>query len=303
MKQLYLLTIVIIIILLIIILLKNKYINEGFENRKIIIHKILLQPKLTKAFPPGFGDILKGTVSLYMISKKNNYDFYLDLTSHPIGKYITQNIPNNLLNLDKEVDEYFIEFNIFNHDNLIEEVNKKMENQDIGLFETNCEPKIVNEITNEDKLKLQQIIKPNLYLQNKIDSIKDELNLVNYSILHIRTGDNNINKGLDSKLIASVENQLSKINLPNNILLLSDSNELKIYLNEKYNYNIIQSEIIHLGYLNSNNKDSGIESTLIDFFLICGSNKIYSLSVYDWNSGFSTMASRIYDIPIEKYKI
>jgi hypothetical protein len=66
---------------------------------------------------------------------------------------------------------------------------------------------------------------------------------------------------------------------------------------------MMSSEIIHLGYLNSENKEIAIENTLIDFFLICGAKKIYSLSVYDWNSGFSIMASRLYDIPVEKYKI
>jgi hypothetical protein len=302
MKKIFLL-IILIIIILFLILIKNKNTIENFNNEKIVIHKIQLQPKLTEAFPPGFGDILKGTVSLYMISKKHGYNFYLDLTEHPIGKYINKTIPDNYLNLSNEINEYFINFNIFNHNDLITEVNTKMNTNDIGFFETNLEPELNKELTLEDKKQIQELIKPNEYLQNKIDNIKNELNLNNYSVLHIRTGDENINKGLNSKIINSVEEKLNNIKLPENILLLSDSKELKEYLNNKYKFKIINSDIIHLGYLNSENKEKGIESTLIDFFVICGADKIYSLSVYDWNSGFSTMASRIYDIPIEKYKI
>lgn len=303
MKYLYLILILLLVLILILILIKNDIINERFENKKIIIHKIQLNPKLTDAFPPGFGDILKGTVSLYKISKQFNYNFYLDLTEHPIGKYITQTIPNNLIKLNNHIHEYFFNSNIFNHNNLINNVNEIMKNNDIGLFETNCESYIVKELSENDKKALQNIIKPNNYLENKLNEIKSNFNLNNYSILHIRTGDDNINKSLQSTIISSVEKILSKIKLPENILLLSDSHELKEYLSKKYKYKIINSEIIHLGYLNSNNKDIGIESTLIDFYLICGSNKIYTLSVYDWNSGFSKMASIIYNVPIENYKI
>jgi hypothetical protein len=112
-----------------------------------------------------------------------------------------------------------------------------------------------------------------------------------------------MNTEIDSKIIENIESIITKINIQKKILVVSDSNYIKKYLYKKYKFKMIESEIIHLGYLNSSNITKSIESTLIDFFLICGANKIYSLSVYDWNSGFSTMASRLYDIPIEKYII
>jgi hypothetical protein len=294
----------ILIIILSIILLNNISINEKFENpKKIIIHKIQNKISNSDAFPPGLGDILKGTFSLYSISKKFDYTFYIDFSNHPISSYLNQTIPEQYKNTQKEVNEYFIWFNIPEHNNLINEVNDKMKNQDVGLFQTNCEPDIIKELDKNDMINIQKLFIPNDYLQEKINNVKRELNLDKYSVLHIRTGDDNINKSLNSRIIQSVEDNLKKINLPENVLLLSDSKELKEYLYQKYKYKILESDIIHLGYLNSDNKEQGIESTLIDFFLICGAEKIYSLSVYDWNSGFSTMASKLYDIPIEKYVI
>ena len=72
---------------------------------------------------------------------------------------------------------------------------------------------------------------------------------------------------------------------------------------EKYNFKNINSNVIHLGSLQSNNMDDAIKSTLIDFFILCGSSKIYSISVYDWFSGFSESASILYNIPIEKHMV
>ena len=303
MKKTYFVYFFLFIILFIIIFMIRNNVKESFSEQKIIIHKIMPEIKNKDAFPLGLGDILKGTISLYKISQLYGYKFYLDLTNHPIEKYFIQTIPDDLTHFKQKVHEYIIYFNIDKHNDLIPEVNKILETNDIGLFSTNCEVDISNELNENDRKNLQKIIHPSDYLKGRIDMVKKDLRLDNYSVLHIRTGDENINKGLNSKLIDSIEKILNKLDLPKNILLLSDSSELKIYLRDKYKFKILESEIIHLGYLDSNNKDEGIESTLTDFFLISGSNKIYSLSVYYWNSGFSKMASKIYNIPIETYEI
>ena len=308
MNYIILYTLILIILLLLLIFFLNKVFRiEQYDNKKIIIHKAQIFLKDTDGFQAGFGDILKGTFSIYSISKNFNYTFYVDLTEHPIGKYIKQTIPNEYIKLPNELHEYFIQsipsIRLNGPNELVNKVNIVMETENIGIFQTNYEPNINNELDKNDMLLLQELYKPNEYLQEKINNVKAELNLDKYLVIHIRTGDDNINKGLDSKIIKRVEDNLNKFKLSDNVLLLSDSNEIKLYLNKKNNYKILESDIIHLGYLNSDNKEQGIESTLIDFFLICGAEKIYSLSVYDWNSGFSTMASKLYDIPIEKYVI
>ena len=285
----------IIIVLLIFILFRAKVV-ENFENKKTIIHKIL--KKTTLVNPPGFGDIIKGTIGLYSISKNYNYNFYLDLSNHPISKYIKTTLPNEYNNIKDVVYEFFNGFNIQDHDELPNKIVEKMNKKNIGLFETNCMPSIIKYLNDQDNNDIKKLFLPNDFLQEKLNNIKIELNLNKYSVLHIRSGDDNMNKPVDSKFIKRIENTLSKIHLPDNILLLSDSKEIKRYLNNKYKFKIIESDIIHLGTLNHNNK--GLESTLIDFFLLCGAESIYSLSVYTWNSGFSSMASRLYNIP---YKI
>jgi hypothetical protein len=139
MKKKYLYIFIIILLSLVVfinLIYKLNNIKEYYNNQKVLIHKILLKPKTTGDFPPGFGDTLKGTFMLYMISKKYGYTFYLDLTNHPIGDYIVKTIPDKYTNLNDDVNEYF---NFFNSNNLklINEVTAIMETKGIGIFETN----------------------------------------------------------------------------------------------------------------------------------------------------------------------
>jgi len=262
---------------------------EFYQNSSRILPEFLVFIRVLSEFYQSFIRVLS--------------EFYLDLSDHPIGKYIDKTIPDEYTNIPKEVNEYFITFNINNHNDLINEVNEKMKNQDIGLFETNCEPDINNELQLEDIKELQKLFKPNKRIEEERKEKESEIHLDKYSVLHIRTGDEHINKGIESKILKRVEDNLNKFKLPSNVLLLSDSKEIKEILHKKYKYKIIESDIIHLGYLESEKKEQGIISTLIEFSIMCGAEKIYSLSVYDWISGFSTMASKLYNIPIEKYKI
>ena len=46
-----------------------------------------------------------------------------------------------------------------------------------------------------------------------------------------------------------------------------------------------------------------LKGTVVEFFLMSKATSIFSLSVYEWGSTFSTMCSAIYDIPLMKLKI
>jgi len=300
------LLIILIIILVFLLVYRQKNVEYFEDNRKTVIHKLQLKVKTPNVSPPGFGDFLKGTFSLYALSKKYNYNFYIDISEHPIHKHFKKNLPNNIITNGKRVHEFLFNVNIWNKNQLEGEVknllNKK---ENVILIETNIDiDNLLDNFDDNDRYNLQNMISPTEHLKNKIFNLRKILNLKEYNVLHIRTGDNNINNKIQDTILDSVDSYIKKLNLiDKNILLLSDSDDLKRKLNDKYNFITLNSKIIHLGYLNSEDKEKGIESTIIDFFLLCYSKKIYSLSVYHWNSGFSYMASRLYNIPIEKYYI
>jgi hypothetical protein len=203
------------------------------------------------------------------------------------------------------VHEFFFNANISDKNKLDEEVKKLLDKEKNIIIQTNVDiDNLLDNFDDNDRYNLQKMFSPTQYIKNKLFNIRQNLNLKEYNVLHIRTGDNNINNKIQDTILNSVDSYIKKLDLINKkILVLSDSDDLKRKLNDKYNFITLNSKIIHLGYLNSEDGKQGIESTIIDFFLLCYSKKIYSSSVYHWNSGFSYMASRLYNIPIEKYYI
>jgi hypothetical protein len=303
------LLIILIIILVFLLIHRQENVEYFQDNRKTVIHKLQLKVKTPKTLTPGFGDFLKGTFSLYALSKKYNYDFYIDISEHPINKYFNKNLPDNIITEGQEVHEFFFNANISDKNKLDEEVKKLLDKEKNIIIQTNVDiDNLLDNFDDNDRYNLQKMFSPTQYIKNKLFNIRQNLNLNEYNVLHVRSGDNNINNNINNKIqdtiLNSVDSYIKKLDLINKkILVLSDSDDLKRKLNDKYNFITLNSKIIHLGYLNSEDKEKGIESTIIDFFLLCYSEKIYSLSVYCWNSGFSYMASKLFNIPIEKYFI
>ena len=56
--------------------------SNQLNQSKICVHKYLTQCS-TNPQPPGFADFLRGTIALYIFSKKYNYQLLLD-GSHPV---------------------------------------------------------------------------------------------------------------------------------------------------------------------------------------------------------------------------
>lgn len=57
----------------------------------------------------------------------------------------------------------------------------------------------------------------------------------------------------------------------------------------------------HIGV--HNNNLIGVKDTLLDFFIQSNSKKIKTFSPYSWISGFVHWNCKVFDIPLEVYKI
>ncbi len=84
---------------------------------------------------------------------------------------------------------------------------------------------------------------------------------------------------------------------------MSDNNFLKnglIMLNPNKFYGYLKL-ITHSG--EKENDDVNLDEmrdTMLDFFIMSKARKIYSISPYNWGSGFSEWCSKVYDIPCVK---
>jgi hypothetical protein len=99
-----------------------------------------------------------------------------------------------------------------------------------------------------------------------------------------------------NKLLSQIE---SIINREKNYIIISDNNEIKNFVLEKFsdvNIKTLFTEITHFGEGVVLEEES-VKNTMIDFYLLSLSAAIYSYSSYKHGSGFSYWCAQTYNIP------
>ena len=239
-------------------------------------------------------------------------NFDMDFSNHPISKFLiasntaeTKSINYNTVS--KYVDDYSKNHAIF-YNNFIKMLNKVRSSDDRSDVRSDnhyvlCNSIPIAHITPLHRHTIRSKFAPNELLLSAIEANLQLLKLQKkqYSVIHIRTGDNFLlkNNKLNMNVINAVNNSLmkKKINVNSKYLILSDCNELKIYLKQRYpNFIININPISHLGE-NATPSDEATKNTLVDFFMMAHSNAIMSLSSYSAGSGFSKWCAEIYNIP------
>lgn len=299
---------------------KIKEISRLFTNQKLkkIVNVYKLDYKNAKS--PGLGDYLRGCFCLMQLAKLLNIEFELDISQHPLSKYIEnpkrvegidydniylyteQNTINNKINTEDNATN----INKFFLINIIKYLNCQ-NSETVALF-TNTFP-FFNTYSEEGKDFVRSRLRPNSYMNNYIDFTLNQIGLSKkgYGVIHIRLGDEFIqNEKLGSTvLISRVKNILEKITTPDRkYLVISDCNPLKKSLRVYSNFYIYVRKIEHLGGEAMRSADTnGIMNTMLDFFIMEHSNAILSLSVYGHISGFSKYCSILNNIPFKYIKI
>jgi hypothetical protein len=120
-----------------------------------------------------------------------------------------------------------------------------------------------------------------------------------FNILHYRIGDaemvrgefapDNINKYMKNIIKKDLKND-------DNIIFLSDSQQLKDAVKRNGTFFAFDTEIGHTGYHADIDK---LQDTLFEFFIMTKATKIKSYTVNNWPSGFVKIAQDIYDVSTE----
>jgi hypothetical protein len=284
----------------------NKTINLTIfnENEKNVI-QVYLQKCVLNPQSPGFGDFLRGFITLYMYSKQYGYNAYID-ASHPVFQYLTPNpyfITNPLTPIHEVISGRTSIYKNYN------EIDKRL----IELFETNTsfavftngmytkkDGKIQNfgKLTDDCKHILQSILTPTDHIVSRVQDVYNLLDIdleKPYSIIHLRYGDDYLVDGayyehMFQLTYRKIESLLSR-NPTTQFILLSDSiamaTKIKEYHPSLFYWNNAK---IHTGGLQ---KDTGLEDTMIDFFILSKCDTIYYLH----HSGFSRIISEVFDKP------
>ena len=249
---------------------------------------------VTVSQPPGFGDFLRGTITLYQLSKKYGFNLCLDFSSHPLHHFL------NLYNSISEKDDLpVVEF--FNQKNC------ELESFLVGQYKsgkiritTHAVPH--DKITRQCRQFLQKCLKPTKELSEYISVIRATLSLDEFCTVHIRMGDHQFDTELN--LPSLLEKWFVDEILPvwgNNVLIISDNVSVKKILKNRFDVKIIDVKPLHLGQsVLCEASGDEVRDTFAEFLLMGRSSWIYQYSVYPWGSSFSEICAKIFDIPFER---
>lgn len=246
----------------------------------------------------GFGDFLRGCLFYIHLCELNNieFDIYID---HPISKYID----NTNRTLYKQNKVYFID-NIHSYRGNID-ILSLCTNKNCFISGNTLVTRTIFYKKHLDFINSK--IQPNELMKNYINFSLNKLNLKKkeYSIIHIRIGDEYMNYSIDKEITLQILKYLkNKINDNNKYIIISDSNYIKTILKQFKNFYIIIHQIEHLaGSHIKNTKNDGVMNTMLDYYLMSYSNSIYAIGKYKWISGFSKWCSVLNNIPYESVRL
>jgi hypothetical protein len=257
---------------------------------------------------------------LLQISYLLNIEFDLDISQHPLSKYIESS--ERLEALDYNTVDIFNELNRrngkHNYEDVSTNINANFLNSLISLLNSqNCETfglfsnafPCFNAYSQRGKELIKSKLRPNKLMSEYIDITLSQLGLSKkgYGIIHIRTGDNYLVNGeaMHINFMSKLYRILKHYTFPDRrYIILSDCNIIKKYLKTMPNFYIYIRKMEHLGgEALKSTETNGIMNTMLDFFLIEHSNAVLSLSVYDHVSGFSKYASVLNNVPFKYIKL
>jgi hypothetical protein len=268
----------------------------------------------------GLGDYLRGSFSLLQLCKLLNLEFAMDLSAHPLSKYLKNASPVD--GVDHSRIHYYKEFNLetswikmYNskHNvniNYINGIISWLNNQQgpvVSIF-SNSVPFFFKFLPEGTRI-IREYIEPNEEMKENIDRALTNLNLQpkQFGVIHIRSGDYYLKgeRRLNNSLVLKIKEILINMTNPKyTYFIISDSNELKRFLTRFTNFRMMFKDIEHLGGDNLNKDNTnGIRNTLLDFYLMSKSNSILSISVYDHISGFSQYCGAAYNIPFKYIRL
>jgi len=238
----------------------------------------------------GLGDIIRGTIALYQICKKYNYNYVVDIQLHPISNFleVEKNKYSDLILENKDNINFIYPNNIENF----------ITNNDDNIIMLFSNVHLIHDITDDCKSFIKNILKPNLEFKKYIDLTINKLSFKLDSVLHYRIAGINGDQKQFFKRINYIEylNHVMKHKKENDILI-TDNLGFKEHIRQK-NIDVFMFDIkiAHLGY--DTNLD-GIKDTLLEFFIMTKSEKI-KYHPTNGPSGFIKIINYIWDIPLIK---
>ena len=278
----------------------NRHIQSVFNKKTIVfIWKQSFNnfPRTkTKCFW-GLGDMIRGLVGAYRISKKYNLNFIVDISLHPISMVLETNKHEYSDIVQKEaynIPYYMpddVEYYVYNH--LVKKSEKNylmfFSNMGLEVFQNELEPDI--------KRLIQQLLTPREGFRHYAKYIFKSIFDNNHSVIHYRLGDDELVCGKTDSI--NYENVYQHLvhHYKDGDIVLTDSQIFKNIIKERNNnIQLLDTKICHVSHEESY---IAIRDTMVEFFIIMLSKQIKSFSIYEHISGFVFAVHKIFGTPLE----
>jgi hypothetical protein len=261
-----------------------------------------------KRLDAGFGDLLRGTMNLYQLSKKMNFKLIVDTQLHPISQflmshphahsdYVIQNRPNiiRMMNVDETSIVKMIQANKHTSAPILMCTNYGSADQST-----------LQRISEDCKRFMRSLLIPTPEFKTYFNTKCVELKIPTiYSIIHFRLGDDELvhdvkNVTQYSELFELVESNLKQTS---NSYVIADSYNFKQHLMKSlpnFSNRIIPTIPIHLADPNATVEMA--KDTLFDFMLLANARFIKTHSTYGWISGFVSWSCGVFNVPLINLK-
>jgi len=268
-------------------------------EKPICIHTYLTTCK-THYLSPGFGDWLRGTITLWKYCQEYGFELFINNQVHPIFSHLAENerfIENSTI-----PEEYFTPMSF---EKIDVELRKSFERKQTFAVLTNGLYSFIpnnyyGPVSEECKKWIRQLLIPNIELEESIQNVYVSLGIninIPYRVIHLRLGDNYLHKNVFEpeyfKWINGRIQHTLRTESQYQYVLLCDTSSFALEL-KKHNPQLFywDNKKIHTGEIRFDEKNVGVKDTLVDFFIM--TKALHILSIFD--SGFSRMISNIYDI-------
>ena len=263
----------------VVLVLKNKYCNYVQTDRDAFW---------------GIGDMIRTMYGMYRKSLHSNYRLLIDLSHHPISKYIIHHDHSYSRHLSTIIDTIHL---IPNPDI---DYYIKIQSDPVIFMGAHCALESYDPC--EHEIDIQLFVKKHICPTSEFMDFFNHKNIIgNVSdkhLIHYRIGDDEI---VRNTINADKINQYYEhfLKQPLHHILLSDSPTFKQYVKQKGQQIVIfDHEITHLGY---DRDDDKIKNSLFEYFLATKVKQITSYSVYGWISGFIHSIHKVFNVPIQHY--
>ena len=268
----------------------NRIINPDYNTMTIDsnpIDKTIVQVYNTK-FGCGFGDFIRGCITLAQCAKHFNVKFHISMEEHPISNYLKNQdyILKELSPINKKIIRC-----CSGCKDLYKLLSEFVKSDDKVIFVQSNLGYLVNFVTSDIKE----------YINNRL-TFKDEYyetaleytsQFEQYTVLHIRCFDHYI---FGEYKDDNIMNKIEDLKLDTNTIVMANNYSLKKLVAETYGFYFIDK---HPGHSDISYYCPELYLTVIEYIILSKSTRNVCFSYYKHGSGFSEHPSVLHNIPYQ----